>query len=638
LTEEKENQRICPVCDTPISPTDRVCSGCGTELEMFIELKTVDAGAESASSTEDAEPAPDTPAATAPTPDPAPEPKKEEPKEFDDKATLSVAEALINDIEKMAPGQSKPVETTTEAASPEPAKPDTATISPEAPAAPSPEPTAPAPPSVTEQAPEPPKPAEGEDTGSGEESSSFIEKMRQMRNEEEAAKAAAESTTTEAPVEPPQPVAESPQPAVTPSEVQPTTPEQNAPEPAPAGPATEIIEPEKTPVPEVTPSATPPSPEPEIVEPEIEKPPEPSVPEPVATPTPQVEAETMTAPEKTETDIKLECPACNKPVTETMTRCPHCGVEFEEEEETEIPGTAPPTPTVQATPPPPAPATPEIPKEPVAEKPIAATIPPEPAPAEKKPEKELFKELTGLVGATKPLIHEANLLHLDINEPKGLIDRAILAGKSKDFTKAIELVKESKDKIENTIKTGLTVKLNGIHTKVAELEKRGANLTAVKPLVNSFESNLKEEKYDEAIKGLKEIETELNKSGKMDRTSRAIGTMEEILALCTEVEIALPQNAVNSIETAKSEEAAGKKNEAMAHLQEARKAILSTLPGDLKQKMAAMKKPMLEAKMLGLDISNAINLIKATNAAMKRQDYMTVLRNLAQVQKELKVE
>ena len=139
-----------------------------------------------------------------------------------------------------------------------------------------------------------------------------------------------------------------------------------------------------------------------------------------------------------ESDFEFECPECGTMLHGNVEKCPKCGVEFEIEEvvEAECPECGKTVP-VDAAECPACGAVFETGQKPPAQKETPDEVA-EPAPAGE--DEELKKQFPLLVSEVKPLMELAKEYDVESSECRGLIDRAVKAGKAKDLSTAVSCV------------------------------------------------------------------------------------------------------------------------------------------------------------------------------------------------------
>lgn len=360
------------------------------------------------------------------------------------------------------------------------------------------------------------------------------------------------------------------------------------------------------------------------------------------------EAAAIEAPEAAPEPVMFECPLCNTLVSEDASTCPGCGAIFAESEEA---AAGEPQEEVAAEP---VVAAPEI----VAEEPKKrfkfgkkkkeeAKAEPAPAVAPQEEEKVLRKELTKCVSEVKPLLAGARQFGINVLEGRKLIDKAIAAGKQRDFANAINLVKESQRAILSNFTTHVEDSISGTKSKIEALKKAGGDtgdlenmLTKVQGLLDGkkpieaakmakaisvrteesimkYKSVLKEKKSDEEKDVTEKVRNlvDLIKSGEEVKVN-VKGTKD----LLTQARVSIKKNEWNQAET---------------YLNQAKEDFLKELPKQITDIISNSKPMLYKAKMQGVDIRPSIKLLKEASTALKLNNYVDALDAIKRYRTEM---
>jgi hypothetical protein len=378
--------------------------------------------------------------------------------------------------------------------------------------------------------------------------------------------------------------------------------------------------------------------------------------------------------------VMFECPICNTLVDDTATSCPNCNAIFAAEEE-EAPvekATAivsePEVKPVETPVEPEKPAVTEVPEEkikpekkpkgkikrkmrfkPKKEKEELEAEPapkpekiPEEAPRPKpklKPEpkaavkddKALYNKLVKSVSEIKPLLLWARKIGVDVKQSKKLIDQAILAGKSKDFKKAIDLVEESKALTEKLALEHVNATLQESAQKLSTAKKAGLKLKEVEDLIIKSRSSLSQNNYEDAAKyadeslslvekKLEEIEAEKEEEIPPDKKEIA-DEVQFITQLITDSEAVGIDLATTKSSLGKAKSAMGDKNWKSAEnlISNTKTEFSKELSKGLADIISSSRDMFLKAKMEGADITSGVRLLKDASIALKEKKYPEVI-------------
>ncbi|TLZ62305.1 MAG: hypothetical protein E6K16_05695, partial [Methanobacteriota archaeon] len=184
---------------------------------------------------------------------------------------------------------------------------------------------------------------------------------------------------------------------------------------------------------------------------------------------------------------EFECPACGAAVEASAAVCPSCGVTFETEEELEA---GPKARTVVAeksaarAPPPVEVRESGLRQRLERAKAVRAATPPSASPADRR---ALYKELPRLVNEVKPMLLTARKVGVDIEEPKRLINDAIVAGKRREIDRAVALVSQSKVSLERSFAGQIAGRVESL---IGDLEKAKTGGSEVAPVEGLLEESV----------------------------------------------------------------------------------------------------------------------------------------------------
>ena len=377
----------------------------------------------------------------------------------------------------------------------------------------------------------------------------------------------------------------------------------------------------------------------------------------------------------------FECPMCSTMIDVTVDKCPSCGAEFEEEstesepidmssqiiEEAEPekqaepvsfadrlrhvkddPTTAPvPEPvkppkelsfaermkamkdgTLGGSKPEPAPTKPEVPL------PAEQTTDTGPEARIKKPttytetaKKSSFKELPVYISEVKKLLMLANELKIDISSSKALINQAVTAGKKRDLENAIKQVKEGKAGLERDLRSSMINKLRTLQNAVRLEKKAGKDISAMESDIEEIKKSMDAGDFYTASDSIKRIESQVASSVSSalpQAELEVIGkTLEDAVALRINIDEAKflydeAKMAVDQENNEKASELAKKAGESLTRI----------LPGYIASEMRKAKVTLRELKMMNVDISQPVNILKETNNYVKDGDYCEALSSI----------
>lgn len=262
----------------------------------------------------------------------------------------------------------------------------------------------------------------------------------------------------------------------------------------------------------------------------------------------------------------------------------------------------------------------------------------EPAAAQRRDERSLHKELTTSVSEVKPLLAAARQFEINVFEGRKLIDKAITAGKKRDFEQAIALVKESKSAIENVIKQHIIDSIQTTQVKINALSKAGGEVGNLEESVGGVKRLLDQGKFVEAIqfargtaedteKAVLKLKSELKKKEQTEKGKDVSEMMRSLIELIKSGE-QVKVNVKGAKALLTQARVAIKKNDlgrAEDLLKDAKDDFLRELPKQLADIISSSKPVLYKAKMQGVDIKPSIKLLKEASTALKLNNYLDAL-------------
>jgi hypothetical protein len=399
--------------------------------------------------------------------------------------------------------------------------------------------------------------------------------------------------------------------------------------------------------------------------------------------------------------VMFECPLCNTLVNEDAKSCPGCGAIFAEDEGEapaaegeaqssdaaepmdyaqeqvtyeEAPGEMEPAQEEAPAQMEYAEAEPQIPEERAVEAPAekekrrfklgkkrkkkdrmeeegaapVAVAEGEAAQAPRRDERSLHKELTTCVTEVKPLLAAARQYEINVYDGRKLIDRAITAGKKRDFEQAISLVKESKSTIENVINQYILDYIQTTQVKINALSKAGGDVDGLEEYIGEVKILVEQGKFvegiklartaaDETEKAVVKLKSALKKKEQTEKGKDVSDMLKSLIELIKSGE-QVKVNVKGAKALLTQARVAIKKNElgrAEQLLTDAKEDFLRELPKQLADIISNSKPVLYKAKMQGVDIRPSIKLLKEASTALKLNNYLDALEAIKQYKSEM---
>jgi cellobiose-specific phosphotransferase system component IIA len=334
--------------------------------------------------------------------------------------------------------------------------------------------------------------------------------------------------------------------------------------------------------------------------------------------------------------VMFECPLCNTLVSEDASTCPGCGAIFAEAEEE--------APAAEA---------PQAKAEGVAAQPEAAPTPeakppaPKVDPAAKEREKKLRKELTRCVADVKPLLAGARQYGINVLEGRKLIDRAIAAGKKRDFENAITLVKQSQSAIEDNFNRHIDDLISQIRSKMGAISKAGGDVGELSTMVDEVRALVNSRNFIDAAKKVKttsdhteqtimQLKSQLRekKSDEETDVNEKVANLVDLIKSGEEVKVNV-KGAITLLTEARKAIKETNYNKAEEYLIQAKEDFLKELPKQITDIISNSKPMLYKAKMQGVDIRPSIKLLKEASTALKLNNYLDALEAIKRYRAEM---
>ena len=278
-----------------------------------------------------------------------------------------------------------------------------------------------------------------------------------------------------------------------------------------------------------------------------------------------------------------------------------------------ISGGPKPAPVQQATKPAPAPPTAQVP--------AASSADPDAA------KRDAYKELPQYIGDVKKLLILASELKLDVSTSKAQINKAVTAGKTRDLDNAIRLVKEGKAGLERDIRATLLQKVRTLETALSLEKKSGREMAAQEHSLKEIKTTMELNDFQNASEEIKKVEAQMLRSSttqisqvEIETVSCAIGDAESLNLNVSEAR-GIYQAALSAAESNDAAKSSQLSKQALD-------ALNKILPSYIAGEMRKAKVTLREIKMMNVDITLPVNLLKEANDNVLVGDYCAALGSI----------
>ncbi len=272
---------------------------------------------------------------------------------------------------------------------------------------------------------------------------------------------------------------------------------------------------------------------------------------------------------------------------------------------------------------PPEPAKPAPTPAPAAEQPVVSKVQPDPETARK----ENYKELPRYIGEVKKLLLLANQMKIDISASKALINKAVAAGKKRDLENAIKLVKEGKAGLERDLRTAMINKLRTFQNAIALEKKSGKDVSVFEAGIEGIKKSLEAGDFLTATEDMKKIEGQMVSTASASLPQAELEVISKTLEDATALHVNVDE-AKSLFEEAKIAIDLDDNERASEMARKATDALTKILPGYIASEMRKAKITLREIKMMNVDITQPVNILKEANNSVRDGDYCEALSSI----------
>ena len=248
---------------------------------------------------------------------------------------------------------------------------------------------------------------------------------------------------------------------------------------------------------------------------------------------------------------------------------------------------------------------------------------------------EMQKKFLSLIKETKGLIMESSKMDVDITMGRELIEEGIKKGKDKNYAEAIELLERGKDEIKVLLKRYVEEKM----AECEELLKKAQEYRDLSPVeieIKEAKNLLKSERYSDAHEKIVKCEGMLRSVIEKGEIVSELRKVTDTLKRLVNIKIRVPTDVDRLVKLAIASYKRGRTEDMKRYLREAQKILAPAIGPALDEKLSMLREPLMNAKMVGADISEIIKMMKEAKTALKMGDYLVSISNLEKIYEELR--
>lgn len=241
---------------------------------------------------------------------------------------------------------------------------------------------------------------------------------------------------------------------------------------------------------------------------------------------------------------------------------------------------------------------------------------------------EEFKELPRLIGEVRKLLVVAKDCGIDITKSKMLISRAITSSKNKDLASAVKLVKEGKLGLVNDLRTYTMTKHRTLTNTLSLARKGGKDITNIERILENIRKCVGADDYLTALSEMKRAEDMAEGlSGGTALSEVEIDVIARIIedALLMSINVTEAKGLYEQVRKASE---AGDMSKVSSLSKEINDSLMKILPRYIANEMRKAKADLRDIKMMNVDISHPVDILKRANDSVRDGDYGTALHSM----------
>lgn len=290
----------------------------------------------------------------------------------------------------------------------------------------------------------------------------------------------------------------------------------------------------------------------------------------------------------------------------------------------------PPVSPVERPAPTPAPAVQAAPAAaPMAAPPVKRTFPTDP--------REQGKELARLVAEVRALLGTATERDVMIEESKDLLDKAITAGRERQFIQALEIVTQAQEKLQVRLSEYVTATFASMREEIEVAKRLGGDPSRADVFLTEATRAAQTPDYQASFVFIDKARSELVPiTGRYNETREALRKFERLVKDARYIGIDTdPLKAVlesakssfNSLDFTKTEEMVKKSTD----------EVISQIPDRMSKEIEKAKQMLVEAKMkTDIGVTPQITILKSAIKDMREEKYLEALSEMKRFKREMK--
>jgi RNA polymerase subunit RPABC4/transcription elongation factor Spt4 len=272
----------------------------------------------------------------------------------------------------------------------------------------------------------------------------------------------------------------------------------------------------------------------------------------------------------------------------------------------------------------------------------AAAVPaPVAAPAVKREfptdPREQGKDLARLVAEVRGLLGTATERDIFIDEAKDLLDKAITAGRERQFIQALEIITDAQEKLRTRLQDYVSATFTSMREEIEIAKRLGGDPSRADMFLNEAFRASQTPDYQAALVFIDKAKSELSPiTGRYNETKSALRKFERlvrdarVVGIDTEplkVVLENAKSAFSALDFPKTEEMVKKSTD----------EVIAQIPDRMSKEIEKAKQMLVEAKMKSeVGVTPQITILKSAIKDMREEKYLEALSEMKKFKKEMR--
>ncbi len=251
--------------------------------------------------------------------------------------------------------------------------------------------------------------------------------------------------------------------------------------------------------------------------------------------------------------------------------------------------------------------------------------------------REQGKDLARLVAEVRGLLGTANERDIFIEEAKDLLDRAITAGRERQFIQALEIISDAQEKLSTRLQDYVSATFTSMREEIEIAKRLGGDPSRADMFLNEASRASQTPDYQAALVFIDKAKSELSPiTGRYNETKNALRKFERLVKDARvvgidneplKVVLENAKSAFSALDFPKTEEMVKKSTD----------EVIAQIPDRMGKEIEKAKQMLVEAKMKSeAGVTPQITILKSAIKDMREEKYLEALSEMKKFKKEMK--